>query len=82
MLHDVLRAVDELGRVERLGRCHAFAPPLGVGSLDPHQEDVSLMLDIKDVRKGATSRTDMRWSSPATSFTPSPFARARTSRCA
>jgi hypothetical protein len=42
--HDVVGAVDVLGRVARFGERHALAPALGVGADDVHEQGIALGL--------------------------------------
>ena len=68
----VVRAVDVLGRVERLADRDALAPALGVGADDAHEQDVALALraergpERRDERQADAPQLDRaRSSSPA-----------------
>ncbi len=50
--HHVLGAVHILGRVERPGHGHAFAPTLGIAGDDAHEEDVAVVLDAEGHPEG------------------------------
>ena len=53
---DVLGAVHVLGRVERPGHRHAFAPTLGIAGDDAHEEDVAVVLDAEGHPEGGDHR--------------------------